>query len=176
MREKYFLEKDYIVDLNSPGHIRDVPMLDRIARVTAKCVAQFADGYRVRHLIRPVLNREGLLPHDTTMREALIDEIFDSFEFFPDPQLQGMLYLCLDLSQADHLLLNQGDGIIEGILNLTHDQFRVLRACWERHGLPHDLYYPAEERRVTVEKVERRGQVLNFPRAYTPRQWARRSD
>lgn len=173
---RYVLEKDYVLS-PYPYRIRSLSFFERVARVTAKCVAHWADRYHVHHRVRPIsgINREGLLPQELDVRDSLIDSIVDSFLTIPDPKLEGIDYLCLDLYQGERLILNQGDGIIDGVLTVTSEQFRALQECWQRHDLPRDLYYPAHQRRVVMESVERGGKIISRPREFTPRQWARRS-
>lgn len=174
---EYLLEKDYLLESAPTPRFRRAAILERVARVTAKCVARWADRYRVRHLVRPLegINRDGALPSDPAACHTLIDSIIDSFLSIPDPQLRGVDYLCLDLYQMDRYLLNQGDGIMESVLYVSPEELRVLQDCWEGHDLPRDLYYPANERQVVLEAVDRNGKPVSVPRIYTPRQWSRRS-
>jgi hypothetical protein len=61
-------------------------------------------------------------------------------------------------------------------LFLTPDQFLELRRCWQRRGLPTDLFYPASERRIVVEPVPLYGGTVLGRRVYSPLEWARRDE
>lgn len=160
-RSFYLPEDYYFVDA-------DAAALHFAARMTARCVARWSDSYAARTLALPTHYREGLLPDDPAARESSIDEVVDWLERLVPLYLAG-----LSLSQGDQLLLEQSDGI-PGILALTYEEFAELQKYWEHHGIPKDLYYPAEAQQTIIEPVEIYGGVARLLQRYSPRRWARR--
>jgi hypothetical protein len=160
---EYLPEDDYF------DHDSVVP-LNVAARVTARCLARWADRYRARRLTGSDPIREGYLPGDASARET---EIADVMGWLMEQVGYRVFEACLSLHHEDIWLLDAHDGF-PGSLFLLPDQFAELQDCWERYGLPRDLYYPSQERRVVVEPVERYGGVFRVYQRYSPRRWANR--
>jgi hypothetical protein len=123
-------------------------------RVTAHCVVQWCDGFRVQATDYAPLGRpreawpgrEGALPADPVARHAALEELFDWLERTrgrPDPSVS-----LFDGSRGVLIL----DGV-HFLLVLTPSQFADVQRCWEGHGLPRDLCYPAEEDTEAVDPL-----------------------
>jgi hypothetical protein len=160
----YYLPDDYFFGAEST----DVS-LSHVARVTAHCVAQWADRFEAFPLGTPE-QREGFVPNDPTAREALIDGLFDWLHEVTD----RISLAAVSLFMGDCTLLDQHDGI-PGILTLEPNEFAELQDSWERQRLPRDLYYLANDQREVVETVTKYGGVFRVVQRYSPRQWARRN-
>jgi hypothetical protein len=166
----YLLETDYFFNDAEPRFAMDMALFERAVRITARCVAQWADRYLARPCVQRDLLRQGALPSSIEERELFVDELFAWLAVLPDPILGDVL----NLYQRDKLLLDQSDGMAYGFLTLSPKQFAQLQACWAANGLPSDLYYPAAAQRMVIEPVEKWGGVVRIGQRYTPRRWARR--
>lgn len=165
-REHYLPEKYYFFDM------REVPALVGM-RVTAHCVVQWCDNYVA------VLNdyfveggerrhgevREGPLPVDVEERHRFLDALFAwADRVQPTPNLR------LDLLRGDQYVLYD-EGVIPSLI-LAPAEFEELPGCWEGHGLPRDLYYPASAQRSILAPIRTHGGVVRAAALYTPRQAA----
>lgn len=141
------------------------------ARVTADCVARWADRYWARPLINgPARPRIGKMPPTPAARHSLLDRVFDWLRRTTGGRME---FAALILSAGGVPILDAHDGL-PGKVRLSPTEFADLQRCWERHGLPQDLYYPAEEERTVVEPVEKYGGTVRMYRSYSPLQWAHR--
>lgn len=169
-RSRYLLEEDYFFDVKQPSVRRDMAFFGQAVRITARCVARWADRYLARPCSHRDLVRQGEMPANMVEREALIDDLFDWLTALPGP-LSGDV---LNLYQGDTVLLEQGDGMASGTLTITDTQFTELQGCWGAHDLPRDLYYPASDERTAVDPVEKFGGIVRVQQRYSPRRWERR--
>src|SRR5260370_3915314 len=168
-REHYLPEDAHFVDQAR------VPF-NLAARVTARCVAQWADRYQAYPLSgtgaapspASARWREGALPTDPGGREALIDDLFDWLE-----RQRVLLQAAVNLYHDEQPVLEQHEGI-PGVLALTRDEFVQLQDTWEHHGLPRDLYYPLRDQRTVIEPVGRHGGIVRSYEHYSPLGWAQR--
>lgn len=143
--------------------------LELAARVTARHLARWADRFEVYPLGQPRDCRAGPLPADPDARQAIIDELFDWLA-----ALRVEIYVAVaNLYLGDVRLLHQPDGV-PGTLALTPDEFADLQRAWEHHGLPRDLYYPADQQRTAIEPVEIHGGLVRLAVRYTPLRWLHR--
>lgn len=165
-RRYYYLELDYVVGRDDGGQIKDPVFFERCARGVARCVARWADHVLAYSRLHRDFARSGPLPTAPSDKHAAIDGVFDWFASLPDP-----LEACsLRLERGGEPILNQSDGLATGSLRLTDDEFAELQACLDLHGLPRDLYFPADALRTVTEPAPAFGGVVRRQRAYTPRE------
>jgi len=156
-REYYLPEVYYFFDS------KQVP-LDAAIRVTAICVAQWSDRFSIpaassqasaTESKRDYPGREGELPMPIHERQQAVQALIDWLT-----QTRGPLGLDLDLFAGDQAILFQ-DGVLFQ-LALSPQQFAQLQDCWQTHGLPRDLFYPASQQREVNEPVAYLGGVVNM--------------
>ncbi len=147
-------------------------------RTTARCVVQWADNYLAIlpnqydgfTLAREGGRRQGPLPAELPARDALLDELFSwADEGSPSANPNLMLFL-----KSGDAYVMHGEGLLPSLI-LTPGQFALLQDCWENHGLPRDLYYPASEQLEFVEPVKKYGGIIRMRQVYTPRRAAQRT-
>ena len=144
--------------------------------VTALCVAQWCDEFRVQAVHQVPLNgpskhwpgREGKLPPKPQERRAAVSELFEWLE-----RTRGQVYSPISLVASGVPLLT-GD-MIPFLLTLRPDQFGEVQDCWERSRLPRDLCYPAPAQREISEHVAIGGENLRMQQRYTPKRWQLRN-
>ena len=81
--------------------------------------------------------------------------------------------MVVNLYDQDAPVLIQSEGM-PGVLAMTDPEFDSLQDDWEKAGLPRDLYYRSEERRLIVEPVREQGGVVRVLKGYSPLRWAQR--
>lgn len=162
--ERYLPESYYLADSTGDA-------LRIAARVTATCVARWADHYWARVYGKSSAGpREGDLPGEIAERCGFVEQVVDWLEHASRKQ---MALAALLLTRRQEPLLDAHDGL-PGVLCLLPSEFAQMCICWEQHGLPPDLYYPAHEERTVVEPVEKYGGVIRLQRTYSPLEWTHR--
>ncbi len=166
---------DLVEYLPEPAYFREFQGFSSVdaARITARCVAQWADRYEAWPVGIPSVIREGALPRTAAARAMVVREALDWVEAWLRRAERPVTLAGLVLRWSGRIVLDQHDGVPARLL-LTPAQFAAMQNCLESEGLPRDLYYPASEARVLEEPVEYMGGVILGHRRYSPLQWARR--
>lgn len=161
-REHYLPELYYFSDVRSVDR-------EQALRITVSCLAAWCDNFVATWAGRqpPRGKRHGALPADLAARQTFLTQLLDSGsskELSP-PRL--------DLKRGDEWIL-YSDAPLFFTLILSPSEFAELQNCWEAHGLPRDLFYPASEQHELIEPVEFAGGVIRWLQRYTPRRWEER--
>jgi hypothetical protein len=154
----------------------------RVAQVTLRCLARWADRYWATPssmceacrggpgpFPREPDVREGRLPDSSETREAFADELFR----WLDAEQPDILETQFELFAGDRRVLDARFGF-PGTLQLRPEHFAALQDELEAAGLPRDTYFPLREQREAIEPVADRSGVVRRVRLYTPQQWAHR--
>ena len=152
-------------------------------RVTATTVSRWCSHYRAELIaarseqIAPT-RKSGALPTDAEEKEAFIADLVGWI--FENSPTYTLFYLRLDdkpvPQQGGVAKFDHHDDTCCWAIDLIESEFAKLQAAWQAHGLPHDLFYPAEK--TVCVPFPGRGlkarllRALGFQKCYTPRQWA----
>jgi hypothetical protein len=140
--QEYVPDRRYLYDVE--GFDFDVA-----ARLTAKCVAQWATSYECWPVGYPDEAKSGLIPGDPQARHALIGELWEWLVgwWAGRTEFEGLVMVGLYLDRGGQPLLDQHDGVNDAMrLLLSPEEFAQRQQCWSQLGLPVDLYEPSQRR------------------------------
>jgi hypothetical protein len=128
----------------NPSHDqRHTPAITPLKQITIRCVARLADHYEFWPVGHPHDAYKGQLATDPNERDAQLAKLYARVRRWLDRSpLAGYELVGVLLYSGDRVILDMHDGDL-GHLVLTLSQAQELAVCWQRFGLPHDLYIPS---------------------------------
>lgn len=163
----YILEPYYF-------HDKDFPQ-QKAEHVVATAVSEWAVAYEAR-LIAPKQGtkkeqRSGKLEGESAKRRSVVEEIIDWLH--ANSATNDLFYLKLyaqvpttpnEVALFDH----HDTGVASWALNLTDEQFTVLKKVLKENNFPEDLFYPEK---VTICQPAKWLGIFPYQRCYSPKQW-----
>jgi len=161
--------------------VKSFPVQDAVL-VTVTTVSRWCSHYRAE-LIAPKSKqivprcKSGALPTNAQEREAFVAELVSWI--FDSSLMYTLFYLRLDdepvPQQGNVTKFDHHDDTDCWALDLTEGEFAELQAAWQAHGLPNDLFYPAEKTLCVpypgTGLMARLLRAIGAQRCYTPKQW-----
>jgi hypothetical protein len=122
------------------GH---TPAITPLKQITIRCVARWADRYEFWPVGHTSHARKGQVATDANERDAQLAKLYAWVRtWLQRSPLAGYELVGVLLYSGDRVILDMHDGDL-GHLMLTQAQAEELSVCWQRFGLPPDLYIPA---------------------------------
>ncbi len=176
----------YVAELYYLQDHKDTFPYREAVRVTAVAVSRWCTHYHAK-LLAPLSNdvqpqeRTGRLPEDPAARERFVADLVDWI--FANSLVGDLFALFLDdrpiPRREQRPKFDHHDDTCCWALNLSEEEFATLQAVWREHGLPEDLFYPAERTICVPYRGQGLGgkvlKALGFQKCYTPKQWEERT-